>query len=56
MAQMRYRFQCFDVADCDVVIYSEFRSSIVEAVQSHWRDAHGEDLTEAEVAPMIEAV
>lgn len=56
MVEMRYRFQCYDVADCDVVILSEFRESLIETVQSHMRDVHGEDLTPAEVEPLIEPI
>lgn len=54
MVNLQYHFRCYDLGDCDIAIYSEYRESMVEAVQSHFRDAHGEELSEAEVAPLIE--
>lgn len=56
MVNLQYRFQCYDLGDCDIAIYSEFRESIIEAVQDHFQEAHGETLTEDEVAPLIETV
>lgn len=56
MADLQFRFRCYDVADCDVVIYSKLRASIIEAVQSHMKDVHGEVLSEEDVSPFIETV
>lgn len=56
MDNARYRFECRDVADCDVIIYSEFRESIFEAARSHLKDVHGRDVTDDDVAPYIEEV
>jgi predicted small metal-binding protein len=54
MDQARYRFECRDVADCDVIIYSELRESIFEAARSHLKDVHGRDVSDDDVAPYIE--
>lgn len=54
MADVRFRFECRDVADCDVVIYSEFRESVVEAAISHLKAVHDRDATDEDVAPFIE--
>ena len=56
MGAERFRFECNDLADCDVVIYSEFRDSILEAARSHMKDVHGLDLTDDELAPYITEV
>ncbi|SFS91569.1 Protein of unknown function [Halostagnicola kamekurae] len=56
MVTERYRFECHDVADCDVIIYSEFEESIYEAARSHLKDVHGRDVSDEEVAPYIEAL
>jgi len=56
MSSVRYRFECRDVADCDVVIYAEFRESVVEAARSHLRDVHGRDVDDEDVLPLVEAV
>lgn len=54
MDAARFRFECRDVADCDVVIYSEFEASIFEAARSHLKDVHGREVTDEDVAPFIE--
>ena len=54
MENASYRFECRDLADCDVIIYSEYRESIFEAARSHLRDVHGRDATDEDVAPYIE--
>lgn len=54
MDAARFRFECRDVADCDVVIYSELEASIYEAARSHLKDVHGREVTDADVAPYIE--
>lgn len=54
MENVRYRFECRDVADCDVVIYSELRESIFEAARSHLKTVHGRDVSDDDVAPYIE--
>lgn len=56
MDKARYRFECRDVADCDVIIYSEIRASIFEAARSHLKDVHGRDVSDEEVAPYIEEI
>ena len=56
MDKARYRFECRDVADCDVIIYSELRESIFEAARSHLKDVHGWDVSDDEVAPYIEEI
>lgn len=56
MTELRYRFQCFDVADCDVVIHSAFKESIIEAVLSLMKDVHNENLTPEDIEPMIETI
>ncbi len=53
MVTERYRFECRDVADCDVIISSEFRESIYEAARSHLKDVHGRDVSDADVEPYI---
>lgn len=54
MEGTRYRFECRDVADCDVVISGELRASVIEAARSHLRDVHGRDLSDDDVAPYVE--
>ncbi|WP_331236157.1 DUF1059 domain-containing protein [Natronorarus salvus] len=54
MVTERYRFECRDVADCDVVVYSEFEESIYEAARSHLEDVHGREVTDEDLAPYIE--
>ena len=54
MVTERYRFACYDVADCDVVIYSEFEASIYEAARAHLKAVHGRDVSDEELAPYIE--
>jgi predicted small metal-binding protein len=56
MVTERYRFECHDVADCDVIIYSEFEESIYEAARSHLKDVHRRDVSDEDVAPYIEAL
>lgn len=56
MGTERYRFECHDVADCDVIIHSEFEESIYEAARSHLKDVHGRDVSDEDVAPYIEAL
>lgn len=53
MENVRYRFECRDVADCDVVIYSTFKESVYEAARSHLKDVHGRDVSDADIAPYI---
>lgn len=52
----RYRFECRDVADCDVVITAQLRASVVEAARSHLRDVHGREVTEAELDAYVQEV
>lgn len=54
MVTERYRFECRDVADCDVIIYSEFEESIYEAARSHLKAIHGQDASDDDIAPYIE--
>jgi hypothetical protein len=54
MVTERYRFICRDVADCDVIIYSEFEESIYEAARSHLKDVHDRDVLDEEITPYIE--
>ena len=56
MVAERYRFRCQDVADCDVIIYSELEESIFEAARSHLKDVHGRDVSDEHVAPYIETL
>lgn len=56
MLRERYRFECRDVANCDVIIMGELRESVVEAAQSHLKDVHGRDVSEADVEPYIESI
>lgn len=56
MENARYRFACRDVADCDVIIYSEFEESIYEAARSHMADVHDRILSDKEIAPYVEVL
>lgn len=56
MVEERYRFECSDPGDCDVVIYSELEASIYEAARSHLKDIHGREVSDEELAPYIEVL
>lgn len=53
MVTERYRFECRDVADCDVIVYSEFEESIYEPARSRLRNVHGRDVSDEDLAPYI---